>query len=207
MPRPTPETDFFPRYEQAGMVRDGHFRLASGRHATEKVDFDRLYDDPELTVDVGNAMGGLILDTVGLTPIYLVGVDSGGNRLLEPVADGYEKLTGIRPAVVLTARTVPPLPHRFYIEPGSWPSMPAKDTGHRGVIVEDVVNRYTNSGEVAELLIGHGYEVDLIIAGLRRGTQAVSPQGVRSRAVVERQMLDWRQEDCAPCEEGAPLTN
>jgi orotate phosphoribosyltransferase len=200
-----PETDFFPKYEAAGIVRPGHFEFASGRHATEKADFDGLYGDERLTAEVGGAMGRLVIADVGLKPIFLIGVDSGGNKLLGPVADEYETITGIRPPTIITART-DEQPREFYIPEISRRGLPYARTGWKAVIIEDVINRYTNSGQVVDLVAREGYEVALIAAALRRGPASVSPQGVPGRAIAEHLMDDWEAADCAPCAAGEPLT-
>jgi orotate phosphoribosyltransferase len=200
-----PETDFFPKYQAAGIIRDGHFALASGRHAAEKADFDALYENECLTAEVGGAIGRLVVANVGLKPIFLVGVDSGGNSLLGPVADEYETMTGVRPPMIHTARTDGP-PRTFYIPEAARRDLPYAKDGWRAVIIEDVINRYTNSGQVVELVAGEGYDVALIAAALRRGPVSESPQGVPGRAIAERVMKDWEAADCAPCTSGEPLT-
>ncbi len=108
--------------------------FASGVAANNKLDVERLHKNPDLSKKVIQRIGKLAIEDA---PDFVVGVPNGANWLAERVAD----LTKLN-LVVLQADSDKNISyadkHSEYIA----------EYGFRGVMIEDVFNRFTNSRKV-----------------------------------------------------------
>jgi orotate phosphoribosyltransferase len=176
----------FEDFERDGLIEHGHTVFASGNHADVKVNYEKVSD--ELNEAVIDELAKKIDND--LQPCgALVGVASGGNMLVSPLAS---KL--------------------------SWPDLRLIETVKRdgrvllpkdalrilggitdAVIIEDVVNHATTTRRVGHMLMQIGVEPRAIATPLNRNVHStVKIRGLQVPiiSVVKNIMPDWKPEEC-----------
>lgn len=166
-------------------LQNGHFIFASGNHANQKIEFDKISTNPFLIWLVARKLARAInqeypqLDAI-------VTVATGANILGPPTAMHLSKLTERNIKLFTTSKNAQ---KQFKLQ-RSKNSIGLQNRGC--VIVDDVYNHGTNSTKVGELLTGQKAQV--------LGTAVIfnrsSPLESEVVALIDYPMQDCAAEDC-----------
>jgi orotate phosphoribosyltransferase len=154
---------------ERGAVRSGHFRLSSGRHSDTYVEKARLFEDPAVTVRLGEEIASwypapeaVVSPAVGALPLgFSVALAAGSRFLFAEREDGRMALR-----------------RGFHLRPGE-----------RVLIVEDVVTTGGSAAEVWNLVADPGAERLGVAALVDRSTGDL-PFPLRALARVRAESFD-----------------
>lgn len=187
--------ELFAIFREAGVYREGHFVLTSGRHSGQFFLLPHLFQFPALTERVCAALAaqfdGVEIETV-------VGPATGGIVLAYEVA---RQLALRRPGA--------PAPRAIFTEKTEDGGMALKRQwtlrpGEKVLMVEDAVS---TGGSVAKALAAiQQYEPAVVGVGCiaDRSGGAVD-FGAPLKAVVTLKVESWAPEECPLCRQGVPL--
>ncbi len=176
---------------EAGVLREGHFLLASGRHAREFFLLPHLFQHPDLTERFCAGLAALWADTAIDT---VIGPATGGIILAYETARQLGSLRGTTPPrAIFTEKTEDggmALKRQWTLRPGE-----------RVLMVEDAV---TTGGSVRKAMEAiRRYEPQIVGVGClvdRSGGQANFD--VPLRALLKVDVESWLPEECPLCKAG-----
>jgi orotate phosphoribosyltransferase len=189
--------ELFAIFREAGVYREGHFVLTSGRHSGQFFLLPHLFQYPALTERVCAAMAALV---DGLEIETVVGPATGGIVLAYEVA----RQIGLRrgggghgPRAIFTEKTEDgkmALKRQWTLRPGE-----------KVLMVEDAVS---TGGSVAKAIAAiRGYEPEIVsVACIADRSGGTVDFGVPLKAVVTLNVESWAPEACPLCAQGVPLT-
>ena len=174
-------------FKETGVLMQGHFLLASGRHSDTYLQCARIFQypdysekiamtladyfsDDDIDLVIGPAIGAIILS-------YEVARCLGVNTIFAEQEDGRMALR-----------------RSFEIEKGS-----------RVLVVEDVITTGGSVKEVIELVRSCGGEVVGVGTVVDRSGGTVD-FGVKQRCVISMEIKSYPAEACPKCSTGIPLT-
>ena len=173
-------------FRQAGVLREGHFLLTSGRHSDKYLQcaciFRHVPYSEELCAALAEQFGGQKIDVV-------IGPAMGAVQMAYEVARqlGCENFFAERENGRMTLR-------RGF----------ADAPGQRVLMVEDVVTTGGSVREVMDIVRRAGGEVAGVGAIVDR-TGGKMDFGVPFRSVISLDVASWEAEDCPICRTGVPL--
>jgi orotate phosphoribosyltransferase len=184
----------FQIFREAGVLREGHFVLASGRHSQQFFLLPHLFQYPHLTEEVCAAMAALFADTEVET---VVGPATGGILLAYEVARQIRLLKGGKgPRAIFTEKTEDgkmALKRQWSLRPGE-----------KVLMVEDAVTTGGSVGKAMEAI--RGYEPAIVgVACIADRSGGTVNFGVPLRAVATLQVESWPPDECPLCKQGVPL--
>jgi orotate phosphoribosyltransferase len=198
------QIDYWQTFVDAGVQQYGHHVFASGNHCDEKIEFDAVAEDlvakeiacqglAKLVVDVARQHGALSA---------LVSVGMGANAFLARTTELAKDELGeyITPIRTTYVGEKPNRNFQWLPEDALLADL-VLQKGRTAVILEDVINKFTNSDNVARLVQRTGARVLHIVGAVRRDTVTVSPSGIPSTTLVEHYVADWKPDDCYLCPE------
>lgn len=187
--------ELFEILTQAGVYREGHFVLTSGRHSGQFFLLPHLFQFPALTERVCAAMAAMV-DGVAIDTV--VGPATGGIVLAYEVARqlGLRRGQGQAPRAIFTEKTEDgkmALKRQWTLRPGE-----------RVLVVEDAVSTGGSVLKALEAIRGYGPEVVAVacIADRSGGTVEL---GAPLRALVTLQVESWAPGECPLCRQGVDL--
>lgn len=178
--------DLVTALSERGAVRDGHFRLSSGRHSGRFVQKFRILESPPLVEAVARAIADAFREA-GVTVVVSAAV--GGIVL------GYEvaRQLGTNAIFVEKENGVATLRRGFELGPRD-----------RVLIVEDVVTTGMSVREVIDVVRAAGAQpvgVGVIVA---RGAVDF---GVPTHALIDMPIESYDETECPQCKAGEPITD
>jgi orotate phosphoribosyltransferase len=184
----------FTIFREAGVLREGHFVLTSGRHSDQFFLLPHLFQYPHLTEQVCAAMAELF---AGEEIETVVGPATGGIVLAYEVARQIGRLKGGKgPRAIFTEKTEDgkmALKRQWSLRPGE-----------KVLMVEDAV---TTGGSIAKAMEAiRGYEPEIVgVAAITDRSGGTVDFGVPLRAVVTLKVESWTPEECPLCQKGVPV--
>lgn len=178
-------------FREAGVLREGHFVLTSGRHSNQFFLMPHLFQYPALTEKLCAALAELYADEEIET---VIGPATGGIVLAYEVARQIGKLKGGKgPRAIFTEKT----------EDGKM-ALKRQWTlrqGERVLFVEDAV---TTGGSVNKAIDAvRGFEPAIVGVGcLTDRSNGAVDFGVPLRSLVKLQVQSWTPEECPLCQAG-----
>ncbi|HYF79117.1 MAG TPA: orotate phosphoribosyltransferase [Symbiobacteriaceae bacterium] len=180
---------------EAGVYREGHFVLTSGRHSGQFFLLPHLFQFPCLTERVCAAMAAMF-DGVEIETV--VGPATGGIVLAYEVARqlGARRPSGKAPRAIFTEKTEDgkmALKRQWSLRPGE-----------KVLVVEDAV---TTGGSVLKAMEAiRGYEPEVVaVACIADRSGGAADLGAPLRALVTLQVESWAPEACPLCQAGVDL--
>lgn len=182
------EQEFFAALEETHTLRRGHFIFASGRHASEKVDFDFLLAEPQHY----RMICTLLAEKIAVQEFdYLMG----------PGVNGAVLAAGVAAALFERGRLVP-WGHAQKDGAGGFKTdEPHKSAvyGKKVFLLDDVLTRGTTFVKVQTMLHGLDAEVSGAAAVFSR-MQIDALSSIPSLSwLFEREMVDYAPEECPVC--------
>jgi orotate phosphoribosyltransferase len=167
---------------EKGAVRGGHFLLSSGKHSDVYVEKARVFEDPALTVRLGEEVAGwyedldvVVSPAVGALPFGFAVALAAGARFIYAEREGGEMV----------------LRRGF-----------AVSEGERALIVEDVVTTGGSAGEVYALVAEAGADTVGVAALVDRSAgDVVFPLRALARVSADA----WDPSVCPRCAERVPV--
>jgi orotate phosphoribosyltransferase len=184
----------FAIFREAGVLREGHFVLTSGRHSDQFFLLPHLFQFPALTERVCAAMAATV-DNVEIDTV--VGPATGGIVLAYEVARQIGLRRGGKgPRAIFTEKTED---GKMALKRG-WSLQP----GEKVLMVEDAV---TTGGSVAKAMEAiQGFEPAIVgVACITDRSGGTVDFGVPLHALVTLQVESWAPEACPLCQEGVPV--
>lgn len=206
--------------ETAGMLRQGHWRFASGQHADIKADFDFISEDPASLERVAEMMSAQVVEAVNLNnlpiPDLIVGVPKGAEDLAGKMAASLELAFDKEISQLFVTKYPDFRPVRF------WVTDPTNQTGaleeYDSVTlnilgVEDVTTTWGSTRGAIQAITA---------AGLAFYGKTIKPMGMTSFAertggnreqagdpirlsIVKLAVGQWSPEACGYCKAGIPI--
>lgn len=179
-------------FREAGVLREGHFVLTSGRHSNQFFLMPHLFQYPNLTEQLCGALAELYADQEIET---VIGPATGGIVLAYEVARQIGKLQrGKSPRAIFTEKT----------EDGKM-ALKRQWTlrkGERVLFVEDAI---TTGGSVNKAIDAvRSFEPSVVGVGcLTDRTNGVVDFGVPLRSLVQIQVQSWAPGECPLCQAGS----
>jgi orotate phosphoribosyltransferase len=172
--------------ERRGAVRNGHFKLSSGRHSDIFVQKFRVFEDAKLTQAFGDAIAARFHGDFDCVASPAIGA----------IVLGFAVALSAQKRFLFAERTDDRLEFRrgFEVAPRE-----------RTLIVEDVVTTGGSAREVVDLVRAAGGEPVGIGALIDRADPARGELGVQLDALVRLEVDSWAPEDCPLCSSGAPV--
>lgn len=183
----TPE-EFFTALEETHTLQKGHFIFASGRHGTEKIDFDFLLAHAEHC----RSIGALLAEKIAPHDFdYLMG----------PGVNGALIAAFTAAALGERGRSVP-YGHAQKDGMGGFKTDEPHKSAVRGkkiFLLDDVLTRGTTFVKVQNLLGTFGAEVSGAVAVFSRKQITSLPTIPQLSWLFEKEMLDYAPEECPVC--------
>jgi len=188
--------------EQHGIVKTGHFRLASGRHSAKYVNKDAIWPK-----------GPCVYRQVVYGLAELAGV---GKPI---VSRRYDLVTGPAIAGAVLAATVAWLVDKPFVYPEKIVStyhdqmefrrgFPAAIKDKRVLIIEDVITTGASVIKVANAIWAcDGAVTGVVCMWNRSSTWPAGMPSVEVRSLVHEAIESWEAKECPLCAEGVPLTD
>jgi orotate phosphoribosyltransferase len=178
----------FEIFRRTGVMRDGHFKLTSGRHSDRYMQCARLFQFPGESALVCAGVAGAFGDK---------GVDLVAGPAIGGIVMAYEvaRLLGARGVFAEREDGVMTLRRGFDASAAEC---------RRALVVEDVVTTGGSVREVIGLLRALGLEVAGVGAVVDRSGGAMD-FGVPFHAVAAVNMESWEADDCPLCRQGVPV--
>lgn len=172
--------------ERRGALLDGHFQLASGRHAGVYIEKFRILQWPDVT---GECCAEIAERFADAAPNVVAGPTTGGVILAFETA----RRMGLRAIVAERAKGGGREFRRgFELGPGD-----------RALVVDDVLTTGGSVRETIDAVRARGAEV--VGAGVLVNRGASPDLGAPLYACLTVEVASWEPEACALCREGAPL--
>ncbi|MDF2628185.1 MAG: orotate phosphoribosyltransferase [Symbiobacteriaceae bacterium] len=187
--------ELFAIFEEAGVYREGHFVLTSGRHSGQFFLLPHLFQFPALTERVAAAMAAMF-DGVEIETV--VGPATGGIVLAYEVARqlGARRPGGKAPRAIFTEKTDDgkmALKRQWSIRPGE-----------KVLVVEDAVS--TGGSVLKAMEAIRSYEPDVVaVACIADRSGGAAELGAPLKALVTLQVESWAPEGCPLCAGGVAL--
>jgi len=186
--------EIFAILTEAGVYREGHFVLTSGRHSGQFFLLPHLFQFPHLTericADLAALWDGVEIDTV-------VGPATGGIVLAYEVARQLAiRRGGQGPRAIFTEKTEEgkmALKRQWTLQPGE-----------RVLMVEDAVSTGGSVVKAVEAVTQYGPSIVGVTCIADRSGGAVD-FGAPLRALLTLQVESWLPEECPLCRDGVPL--
>ncbi len=188
----TPD-DVFAILRETGTLREGHFRLTSGRHSDRFFLMPHAFQFPAQTEQLCAGLAELFADDQVET---VIGPATGGIILAYEVARQLGKLYGSPVRAVFTEKTEEggmALKRQWTLRPGE-----------RVLMVEDAV---TTGGSVQKAIDAvRGFEPAIVgVACIVDRSNGNADFGVPLRSLVQVQVESWTAEECPLCKQGIEL--
>lgn len=197
---PLSSDEYWQSFQSAEVLKYGHFRFASGNHADEKIDFEKVKDFPDVADIAMRGIGALIARDAQINSYRLdaiVSVAQGANHFVDGTAQHASQLLG-EEIVAIKTDTVGEKPHRRFCWPDETPPQLLSPSSSVAVL-EDVFNKFTNSMSVARLIEKTGAHIVGLYAAVARGTSLSTPNGTPAKFLVRHEIADWSPESCYLC--------
>ena len=172
--------------EESGALRNGHFRLSSGRHSGSYVQCALLLEEPARAARVGGMLAERLRP---LAPETVLSPALGGLVIGHAVAAALD------------------VPFRFCERRGGTMVLrrgfrlrPAE----RVAVIEDVITTGGSAAEAASLAVASGAEVVAVGAIILRGAAAALSQPAVGLLGLE--LPSWDADECVLCAKGLALT-
>ncbi|HWI66370.1 MAG TPA: orotate phosphoribosyltransferase [Symbiobacteriaceae bacterium] len=187
--------ELFAILKEAGVYREGHFVLTSGRHSGQFFLLPHLFQFPALTEQVCAAIAAMF-DGVEIETV--VGPATGGIVLAYEVARqlGLRRAPGQGPRAIFTEKTDDgkmALKRQWTLRPGE-----------KVLVVEDAVSTGGSVVKALEAIAGFQPEV-VAIACIADRSGGTVDLGAPLRALVTLQVESWAPDECPLCQSGVPL--
>lgn len=187
------QEEVFAVFREAGVLREGHFLLTSGRHADRFFLLPHLFQHPELTEKLCAELAAKVQD---LEVETVVGPATGGIILAYEMARQIGRLTGKRPRAIFAEKTADgkmALKRQWSLRPGE-----------KVLMVEDAV---TTGGSVRKAMAAiEGYQPEIVgVACITDRSGGNVDFGVPLRALVCLSVESWEADACPLCQQGVPL--
>lgn len=188
----TPD-EVFAILRATGTLREGHFRLTSGRHSDRFFLMPHTFQYPEQTEQLCAGMAKLFADEAIET---VVGPATGGIILAYEVARQLGKLTGRPVRAVFTEKTEDggmALKRQWTLRPGE-----------KVLMVEDAI---TTGGSVHKAMAAvKQYEPQIVgVACIIDRSNGQADFGVPMRSLAQVAVQSWTAEECPLCQQGLEL--
>lgn len=180
------EKKVFALFEKAGVMKEGHFRLTSGKHSNRYMQCAQLMQYPEYTAeacrDLKEQMGDTKVDVVigpatgAITLSYEMGRTMGTRALFAERENGQ-----------MTLR------RNFMIEPGE-----------QVLVVEDVITTGGSVKEVIEVVKSCGGEV-VGVACIVNRSAGRADFGAKLFSLIELEIQTYEPDACPLCQQGIPV--
>lgn len=187
--------ELFAIFKEAGVYREGHFVLTSGRHSGQFFLLPHLFQFPALTERVCAAMAAMF-DGVAIETV--VGPATGGIVLAYEAARqlGLRRPAGQAPRAIFTEKTEDgkmALKRQWTLRPGE-----------KVLVVEDAVSTGGSVAKAMEAIRPYGPEV-VAVACIADRSGGVVDLGAPLRALVTLNVESWAPEECPLCKQGVEL--
>ena len=170
-----------------GAVRQGHFRLTSGRHSDTYIQCARVLEYPTLTMQLAE-------EAVAKLPVDLQ-VDIVASPALGGILFGFAVAASLDVTMIFSERVDGAMVFRRSFE---------VPQGARILVVEDVVTTGGSVKEVCDLVEAEGGEVVGVVTLIDRGgTPGFSAPYY---PLLQMETPSWEAEDCALCKQGVEIT-
>ncbi len=181
------QTELFGLFQRTGAVKEGHFRLSSGRHSSRYFQMALLLQYPDLAAKVAAALGE---KCAHLGATVVAGPALGGIVLAQEVgrALGTRAIFGERQEGAMTLR------RGFSVAPGE-----------RVLLVEDVVTTGGSVRELQKVIETLGGTVVGIVSILDRSNGGAAFT-VPFHPLLSLEVVSHSPGDCPLCREGIPET-
>jgi orotate phosphoribosyltransferase len=176
----------FDVFRRTGVMREGHFKLTSGRHSDRYMQCAQLFQYPDESSRICAETAEAFRDK---KPDLVVGPAIGGIIMAYEVA----RILGVRSIFAEREDGVMSLRRGF-----------SDAAGGRALVVEDVVTTGGSVREVAALLRAQGMDVVGVGAIVDRSNGTVD-FGVPFHAVATMNVESWEAERCPLCRQGIPI--
>lgn len=220
-----PDTEMFRQeavglVETAGMLRQSHWRFASGQHAEIKADFDFVSENSSSLARVAEMMSAQVVEAIELNslpvPDLIVGVPKGAEDLARKMAEHLELAYDKEISQLFVTKFPEFRPVRF------WVTDPNNQTG----AIEEYDNTTLNLLGVEDVTTTwgstRGAMQAIATAGLTFYGKTIKPMGMASFAertgghreqagdpirlsIVQLAVGQWSPEVCSYCKEGIPI--
>jgi len=174
-------------FAKTGAILSGHFVLSSGRHSGTYVQCARVFEDPETTMRLAEA----IAERISPKKVDLVAAPAVGGIIL---GFAVARILGVR--FIFSEREAGVMTFRRSFQ------VPA---GASVLVVEDVVTTGGSAAEVENLVRAHG--------GSPAGVASLIDRGGPKRFTTESYTLlqldveSWEADSCPLCDAGEPVTS
>ena len=180
------------KYKENGIVKEGHFKLTSGRHSNLYVNKDAIYCNPELLDMTESAIINTVIHTIPIEKYDVVtGPALAGAILAVPVAMDSSK------------RFIYPekIDGKMVFRRGYEHVIPGKKI----LIVEDIITTGGSVQKTADAITAlSGIVVGVISIWNRSGWQL---EGAENMTLIDKSVDSWEPEDCPLCKDKIPLTD
>ncbi|MFZ5827879.1 MAG: orotate phosphoribosyltransferase [Bacillota bacterium] len=188
----TPD-EVFAILRETGTLREGHFRLTSGRHSDRFFLMPHAFQFPTETEKLCRGLAQLFAEEEVET---VIGPATGGIILAYEVARQVGILSGRKVRAIFTEKTddgAMALKRQWSLRPGE-----------RVLMVEDAV---TTGGSVQKAIDAiRAYEPQIVgVACIVDRSGGNADFGVEMRSLVEVQVESWLPEECPLCKQGIEL--
>lgn len=185
--------EVFAILRQSGTLREGHFRLTSGRHSDRFFLMPHAFQFPEQTEKLCAGLAELFAEE-GVETV--IGPATGGILLAYEVARQLGKRTGRSVRAIFTEKTEEggmALKRQWSLRPGE-----------RVLMVEDAV---TTGGSVRKAIDAvRQYEPSILgVACIVDRSRGQAGFGVPMRSLVQVEVESWLPEECPLCRQGVEL--
>lgn len=187
--------DLLDLLRKAGVLREGHFLLTSGRHSDQFFLLPHLFQHPDLTASLCGELADLCAD---LDVETVVGPATGGIVMAYEMARQIGLRRGGRmPRAIFTEKTDDgkmALRRQWSLRPGE-----------RVLMVEDAVTTGGSVFKAMEAIRPYGPEI-LAVACIADRSNGKVDFGVPLRGLLKVSVESWAPEECPLCRDGIPLT-
>jgi len=177
-------TDVRALLEETGALLTGHFELSSGRHSDVYVQKQRVFEHPEATSAIGEAMAEQ-WRPAGPTVVVAPAVGA--------ITLGFATARALGVRFLFTERA----DGRMHLRRGQ-----ALDPSDQVLVVEDVVTTGGSAAEVVEAVRATGARVIGVAAMVDRSN---APSSLTFTALLAIDADDWDPADCPLCRDARPL--
>lgn len=171
--------------EESGALREGHFRLSSGRHSASYVQCALLLEHPERAARVGELLAARLRAPAP-------------DSVLSPALGGLVIGYAVAAALGVPFRFCERREGRMTLRRGF-----ALRPAERVVVIEDVITTGGSAAEAAALAEASGAEVGAVGAIILRGAAAALPRPVVG--LLRLELPSWPAEACPLCRDGVPV--
>ncbi|HEY3368651.1 MAG TPA: orotate phosphoribosyltransferase [Symbiobacteriaceae bacterium] len=179
----------------AGVLREGHFVLTSGRHSAQFFLLPHLFQYPELTAQLTSNLAALVDDLHVQT---VIGPATGGIVLAYEMARQIGlRRGGVWPRAIFAEKTDD---GRMALK-RQWSLAP----GERVLVVEDAVTTGGSVAKTIDAIRSFGPEI-VGVACIADRSGGATDFGVPLRSLLTLQVESWAAAECPLCRQGVELT-